>query len=55
VSVSRFCVSFDTGEKDIWIDGPETYHMLCVKRSRIGVRLSYLMAWEMNAVPRSLK
>ncbi len=36
MSVSRFCVPFHTGVKDMWIDGSETHHMLHVKRSRIG-------------------
>jgi len=39
VSVSRFCVPFHAGVKDIWIDGSETHHMLRVKRSRIGDRI----------------
>lgn len=39
MSVSRFCVPFHTGVKDIWIDGSETHHMLRVKRSRIGDRI----------------
>ncbi len=39
MSVSRFCVPFHAGVKDLWIDGPETHHMLRVKRSRIGDRI----------------
>lgn len=34
--MSRFCVPFHAGEKDIWIDGAEAHHMLRVKRYRIG-------------------
>ncbi len=36
MSVSRFCVPFHAGMKDIWIDGAETHHMLRVKRAKIG-------------------
>ena len=39
MSVSRFCVPFHAGAKDIWIDGAETHHMLRVKRVRIGDRI----------------
>jgi 16S rRNA (uracil1498-N3)-methyltransferase len=39
VSVSRFCVPFHAGEKDIWIYGSETHHMLRVKRYRVGDRV----------------
>ena len=36
MSVSRFCVPFHAGMKDIWINGAETHHMLRVKRAKIG-------------------
>lgn len=55
MSVSRFCVPFHPGAKDIWIDGAETHHMLRVKRLGMVIGLFYLTAWEMNAAPRSSK
>ncbi len=36
MSLSRFCVPFHAGEKDIWIDGSEAHHILHVKRLKIG-------------------
>jgi len=39
MSLNRICVPLHAGLKEMWIDGPETHHMLHVKRLGSGDRI----------------